>query len=220
MKSGMLITFEGIDGCGKTTQIEMACEWLEKQGYAVLSTFQPGGTEVGRQIREILLKRKNRSLLQETELLLYLADRVQHLKEVILPAIEDGKLVLSDRFHDSTVAYQGFGRGVDLSLIQSIEENVINPHAPDLTFLFRIDPGISMKRIDDQRSSAGQRDRLEKEPLEFFQRISDGYEQLVQSSPQRFVCLDATASRKQIHQSIIRILKQRLKSIQSQENRS
>ena len=146
MKSGMLITFEGIDGCGKTTQIEMACEWLEKQGYAVLSTFQPGGTEVGRQIRDILLKRKNRSLLQETELLLYLADRVQHLKEVILPAIEDGKLVLSDRFHDSTVAYQGFGRGVDLSLIQSIEENVINPHAPDLTFLFRIDPSISIKR--------------------------------------------------------------------------
>jgi len=133
------------------------------------------------------------------EMLLYLADRIQHLKEIILPAIEDGKMVLSDRFHDSTVAYQGFGRGVDLSLIQSIEENIIKPHAPDLTFLFRIDPGVSMKRIDDQRSSADQRDRLEKEPLEFFHRISDGYEQLVQSSPQRFVCLDATASRRQIH---------------------
>ena len=211
----MLITFEGIDGCGKTTQIELTCDWLKKQGYIVLKTLEPGGTEIGHQIREILLKRENMNLVQESEMLLYLADRIQHLKEVILPAIEQGKLVLCDRYHDSTLAYQGFGRGVDMSLIRSIEEKAINPHAPDLTFLFTIDPCIAMKRIDKKKSTAMLRDRLEKEPLNFFHRITIGYDKLAKASPHRFVCLDGTASRKQIHCSIIKNLKIRLKSNQN-----
>ncbi|MED5290364.1 MAG: dTMP kinase, partial [SAR324 cluster bacterium] len=145
MKPGTFITFEGIDGCGKTTQIQLARTFLEKQGNQVITTLEPGGTDIGIQIRKILLNQKNQSLVQESEMLLYLADRIQHLKEVILPALEKGNLVLCDRFHDSTVAYQGFGRGLDLKLIRSIEEKAITPHAPFLTFLLDIEPKLALK---------------------------------------------------------------------------
>ena len=120
MQSGKLITFEGLDGCGKSTQLEKTKKWLNLQGYEVLKTQQPGGTKIGKQIRKILLNPENNELHPESELLLYLSDRIQHLAEKIIPAKAEGKIVLCDRFHDSTVAYQGFGRGLNLENIESI----------------------------------------------------------------------------------------------------
>ena len=123
MDSGKLITFEGLDGCGKSTQLEKATDWLKVQGYSVLKTRQPGGTVIGQQIRSILLNPEHEELQPESELLLYLADRIQHLQDSILPAKAAGKIVLCDRFHDSTVAYQGYGRGLNLNSIESIVEH-------------------------------------------------------------------------------------------------
>ena len=212
MKPGKLISFEGIDGCGKSTQIELACDWLQYQGYTVLTTFQPGGTVIGQQIRKILLNPKNCCLVQESEMLLYLADRIQHLKQVILPAVEQGRLVLCDRFHDSTVAYQGDGRGIDMSLIQSIEDEAITPFAPDLTFLLMIEPREALRRVDTKLGGKAERDRLEEESLPFFERVATGYAKLASDLPQRFVCLDGSPAREEVHQKIIEALKQHLES--------
>ena len=139
MNSGKLITFEGLDGCGKSTQLEKVHDWLSSRGYTVLKTREPGGTKIGQQIRSILLNPEHKELHPESELLLYLSDRIQHLQETIIPAKKDGKIVLCDRFHDSTVAYQGYGRGLNLSNIESIVEHCINPYAPDLTILLKWD---------------------------------------------------------------------------------
>ena len=135
---GKLVTFEGLDGCGKSTQLEKAAAWLEKQGYSVLKTCQPGGTEIGEQIRDILLNPDFDNIKPESELLLYLADRIQHLHDLIIPAKERGKIILCDRFHDSTVAYQGFGRGMDLKSIESIISYCIKPYMPELTILLNL----------------------------------------------------------------------------------
>ena len=143
-------------------------------------------------------------------MLLYLADRIQHLKEVILPALEKGKLVLCDRFHDSTLAYQGFGRGLDLKLIHSIEEKAITPHAPFLTFLLDIEPKLALKRTEEKYAQRNQQDRLEQESIDFFERIKRGYQQLAEASPDRFVCLDGSKSKEHIHQQVIETLETRL----------
>ena len=127
MQSGKLITFEGLDGCGKSTQLEKTKKWLNLYGYEVLKTQQPGGTKIGKQIRNILLNPEHNELHPESELLLYLSDRIQHLAEKIIPAKAEGKIVLCDRFHDSTVAYQGFGRGLNLENIESIITYSIKP---------------------------------------------------------------------------------------------
>ena len=213
MNPGKFITFEGIDGCGKSTQIQLAQAYLVQQGFQVLTTLEPGGTGIGLQIREILLNRKNHRLVQESEMLLYLADRIQHLKEIILPALEQGVLVLCDRFHDSTVAYQGFGRGLDLNLIRSIEEQAIKPYAPFITFLLNIDPQLAVERTEKKYPERNQKDRLEKESIDFFQRINQGYLKLAGESPERFVCLDGSGSRENIHQKIIENLTIHLSNI-------
>ncbi|MEA1882246.1 MAG: dTMP kinase, partial [Candidatus Marinimicrobia bacterium] len=135
MHTGKLITFEGLDGCGKSTQLEKVKNWLTLQGCEVLKTKEPGGTRIGQHIRNILLNPEHKELNPESELLLYLSDRIQHLKETILPAKAQGKIVLCDRFHDSTVVYQGYGRGLDLKSFESIISYSIKPYPPDLTFL-------------------------------------------------------------------------------------
>ena len=126
MNSGKLITLEGLDGCGKSTQLEKVHDWMTSRGYTVLKTREPGGTKIGRQIRSILLNPEHKELHPESELLLYLSDRIQHLQETIIPAKKAGKIVLCDRFHDSTVAYQGYGRGLNLGSIESIVEYCIS----------------------------------------------------------------------------------------------
>ena len=210
MQSGKLITFEGLDGCGKSTQLEKTKKWLNLQGYEVLKTQQPGGTNIGKQIRKILLNPENNELHPESELLLYLSDRIQHLAEKIIPAKAEGKIVLCDRFHDSTVAYQGFGRGLNLENIESIITYSIKPYSPDLTFLITISPEIIFDRLE-QRKEHSAKDRIDLESNNFFARVAKGYQKLASAEPGRFVCLDGEQEIEVIHQQIISELKNRFR---------
>ena len=210
MQSGKLITFEGLDGCGKSTQLEKAKKWLTLQGCKVLKTQQPGGTRIGKQIRNILLNPEHKELHPESELLLYLSDRIQHLTETILPAKAEGKIVLCDRFHDSTVAYQGHGRGLNLKSIKSIITYSIKPYTPDLTFLLTISPSTVVDRLD-QRKEQSAKDRLDIEPCNFFERAAKGYQELASADPARFVCLNGEHEIEVIHQQIISVLQDRFK---------
>ena len=210
MQSGKLITFEGLDGCGKSTQLEKAKKWLPLQGCKVLKTQQPGGTRIGKQIRNILLNPEHKELHPESELLLYLSDRIQHLTETILPAKAEGKIVLCDRFHDSTVAYQGYGRGLNLKSIKSIITYSIKPYTPDLTFLLTISPSTVVDRLD-QRKEQSAKDRLDKESCNFFERAAKGYQELASADPARFVCLNGEQEIEVIHQQIISVLQDRFK---------
>ena len=208
MQSGKLITFEGLDGCGKSTQLDKAKKWLNLQGCEVIKTQQPGGTRIGNQIRNILLNPEHKELHPESELLLYLSDRIQHLTETILPAKTDGKIVLCDRFHDSTVAYQGYGRGLNLKSIESIIKYSIKPYTPDLTFLLTISPRTIADRLE-KRKEQSERDRLDIESSSFFERAAKGYQELASAEPERFVCLDGEQEIEYIHQRIISELKNR-----------
>ena len=212
--SGLFITFEGIDGCGKTTQLQLLESWLRQQNIPVLCTREPGGTQLGQQIRTLLLDPEHRSLSAEAELLLYLADRIQHLREVILPATAEGNVVLCDRFHDSTIAYQGYGRGFDLSAIHSIVEKEVLPYMPDLSIFLDIPASIAMERtqqrtlntLKDSDGSENKLDRIDSESLEFFDRVNLGFHTLLSAEPKRFLCLDATEDKKKIHQKLIMAL--------------
>jgi dTMP kinase len=210
MHSGKLITFEGLDGCGKSTQLEKANDWLSEKGFTVQTTREPGGTVIGQQIRNILLNPEHEELQPESELLLYLADRIQHLQESILPEKAAGKIVLCDRFHDSTVAYQGYGRGLDLISIESIVEHCIKPYAPDLTILLNISPETVAARLN-RRQEHAEKDRLDSESLSFFTRVAQGFEELSAAEPERFVCLNGEQEIEVIHQEIIDAFQQRLR---------
>jgi len=205
----MFITFEGIDASGKSTQISLLEKRLIKLGYAVLKTKQPGGTSTGMKIREILLDPDNRKLQPEAELLLYLADRIQHLRETILPALQDGKIVLLDRYHDATVAYQGAGRGLDLDWIKPLEiEFLIKP---EVTFLLLITPEESQKRLHLRNRLLNQQNcRFENENLAFFQRIHQAYIEISEKESDRFVLLDGLETQDKIHERIFEILERKL----------
>ena len=208
MHSGRLITFEGLDGCGKTTQLEKAKDWLTEQGYDVLKTRQPGGTKIGRQIRSILLDPEHEELQPESELLLYLSDRIQHIQETIIPAKATGKIVLCDRFHDSTVAYQGYGRGLNLNSIESVVAHCIKPYDPDLTILLNISPETVPLRLE-QREEYSEKDRLDLESLNFFKRTAKGFQALAATETERYVCLNGEQDIEVIHQEIVAVLQER-----------
>ena len=185
----MLITFEGIDACGKSTQLRLLEDELLKQGYSVLKTRQPGGTEIGASIREILLNPNNKSLSSDTEVLLYLADRLQHINDVIKPALQEGKIILCDRYQDATTAYQGGGRGLDLSWTEPIlTKHVIEP---DLTLWFDISVEESQKRLALRNLAENVENcRMENQEREFFLRVIGGYEKLCQIHPERIKRID------------------------------
>jgi len=198
-----------LTAAGKAPSLEKATDWLKVQGYSVLKTRQPGGTVIGQQIRSILLNPEHEELQPESELLLYLADRIQHLQDSILPAKAAGKIVLCDRFHDSTVAYQGYGRGLNLNSIESIVEHCIKPYSPDLTILLNIAPETVDSRLE-RRQEHVEKDRLDLESLSFFKRVAQGFQELSAAEPERFVCINGEQEIELIHQEIINILQQRL----------
>jgi len=146
MKKGLFITFEGLEGCGKTTQAKMLFDFLIKQGIPSIYTKEPGGTKIGDKIRNILLDQKNDGMDYKTEMLLFLASRAENVRLIILPALEEGKIVISDRFYDSTTAYQGYGRGIDLKIIKHLNSLVVEKAIPDLTFILDIDPYEGLRR--------------------------------------------------------------------------
>jgi len=206
----MLITFEGIDGCGKTTQINLLAQALQAWGFDPILTKQPGGTEIGAKIRALLLDPSHKALCPQSELLLYMADRFQHLAEVIHPALKSGKLVLCDRYHDATLAYQGGGRGLNLEWLRPLEAQLATPA---LTFLFQISPEAARARINRRNEEQGVEScRLEGEEKSFFDRVAQAYQDLSARCPERFWVIDAQRPTEVIHAEV---LQQVLKKIES-----
>ncbi|MDD3310889.1 dTMP kinase [Pseudodesulfovibrio sp.] len=174
----MFITFEGIEGTGKTTQVAKVKEYFESRGREVFLTREPGGSRVGRELRKMLLHVDNKDLTPVTELFLYLADRAQHVAQVIRPALDEGKVVLCDRFADSTVVYQGYGRGLDTKVLKQLNEVAVDGLWPDLTVVLDIDPEIGLKRAtlrNLEKGMAKEEGRFEAEHLNFHKRIREGY---------------------------------------------
>ncbi len=184
----MFITLEGPEGAGKSTQLPQLAKWLEVTGRVVVTTKNPGGTLIGGQIREILLKPANTALVPLAELLLYAADRAQHVEEVVKPALAQGSVVLCDRYTDSTLAYQGFGRGLDEAMIAQLNQLATGGLSPALTLLLDLPVEEGLARVARSR----QVDRLETEAIAFHHRLRDGYLALAQREPSRFVVVDAT----------------------------
>lgn len=200
----MFITFEGIEGCGKTTQIKLLKRNLEKQGIACKATFEPGGTAVGKQIRKILLDSRNRGLTPLAELMLYEADRAQHVEALIKPALERGLWVLCDRFFDATVVYQGFARGQDREMIAFLNKKATQDLVPDLTFLLDCPVKIGLARANS-RNNKGQ-DRFEREKRAFHRKVRSGYLELAGKDPERYVLVNAAQSVDAVQKEILKYI--------------
>jgi len=197
---GLFITLEGIDGCGKTTQARLLTAWLRKHGHPVLATREPGGTEAGRRLRRLLLA-PDRSLTPAAELFLYLADRSLHVTEVIRPGLARGEVVVCERHTDSTLAYQGYGRGLDLALLRRLNTLATDGLRPDLTVVLDLPP--SRARLDAKR-----RDRLESEGETFAARVAEGFRELARGEPERVKLVNASAEVQEVHAEIAALVQQ------------
>jgi dTMP kinase len=199
MQRGQFITFEGIDGSGKTTQFRMLGAWLREQGRTVIETVEPGGTAIGQQIRKILLDPENAAIQPRTELLLYFASRAQNVDEVIRPGLACGAVVLCDRFTDSTLVYQGAGRGIDTNLVLGLDRIACEDLKPDITFLIDIDLETGLMRAKRRNERVGQSEsRIDDESTAFHERVRQGYLVLAKSEPERFVVIDGRAPISQV----------------------
>lgn len=190
----MFITLEGIEGSGKTTQVRTIAQWLKAAGREPLTTREPGGTPIGGQIRSVLLNPDNRELAPTAELLLYVADRVQHLETVVRPALAAGRVVVCDRYVDATLVYQGYARGLDLAMIRQLHRLVCHGLRPDLTLLLDLNPEAGLARAWRRIHADGfhaRESRFEKEQLAFHQRVRAGYLEMAGREPERFKVIDA-----------------------------
>jgi dTMP kinase len=192
---GSFITFEGMDGCGKTTQMTLLARKLRDSGYGVLESYEPGGTPIGTQVRRILLDAANQELCPTAELLLYFACRAQNVEQSILPALSDGKIVLSDRFTDSTLVYQGVGRGLGKEVVLALDAISCSGLVPDLTLLIDIDLETSLSRAHSRnRELSGNggfaETRMDDQAVEFHRRAHDAYAELAAAEPHRFAVID------------------------------
>ncbi|MFI3301269.1 MAG: dTMP kinase [Candidatus Gastranaerophilales bacterium] len=199
MKKGMFITFEGADGCGKTTQLKLLAEYLVQKGYDVVITREPGAVGLGEKIREILLNYEG-EVSSRAEAFLFLADRSQHIDNLIKPSINQGKIVLCDRHTDSTVAYQGYGRGQDLERIRLLNEIAVDNVVPDLTFVFDIDVETSMSRVGNEK------DRMESAGVEFHNRVRDGYLKIASENTRRIRVLNSARCIEDINKEVVQIM--------------
>lgn len=206
----MFISICGVEGSGKTTQLKFIAQFLESVGKKFVITREPGGTPIGMKIRRILLDPENRDLTAKAELFLYAADRIQHIEQLILPALHEGKIVITDRFADSTTVYQGYARGIDLELVEKINDLVLDGLKPNLTILLDIAPVIGLSRVQNQLKF-GQRteaeSRFEHEKLEFHEKIRQGFLMLARKEPNRFRIVDAEQHQDKVTQNILQILK-------------
>jgi dTMP kinase len=200
---GTFISFEGIEGTGKSSQAKKLSEYLKARGLDVVLTVEPGGTRIGQKIRDLLLAAEHREMLPVTELLLYFASRTQHIKEVIVPAIARGAIVITDRFTDSTIAYQGYGRGIDLKLIDAIDLIATGRMRPDITILLDLDAETGLKR----NRGINKNDRIEQEDIAFHQRVRNGFHQLAANDPGRIKLIDASGSIEDIYGNIVGIIR-------------
>jgi dTMP kinase len=194
MTSGRFITFEGMDGCGKTTQLRILAKALREGGQAVVETVEPGGTEIGQQIRRILLDPASSSISPRTELLLYFSSRAQNVEQVIRPALAAGVTVLCDRFTDSTLVYQGCGRGLDVDVVLDLDRIACQGLKPDLTILIDIDLETSLMRARRRnRHTDWSESRIDEESHAFHERVRRGYLALAKQEPERFAVIDGRA---------------------------
>lgn len=200
MSKGLFITFEGVDGCGKTTQIKLLKDYFEKQGKTVLLTREPGAKGLGQKLREILLNYDG-EVSPNCESFLFLADRAQHIDTIIKPAVSKGEIVLCDRHTDSTVAYQGYGRGLNIEQIKSLNNIATSGMKPDLTFIFDIDINTSQSRVGNEK------DRMESSGAEFFEKVRHGYLEIAKQEPERVKLLDGNLPIEIIHNQITTILR-------------
>jgi len=209
---GFFITFEGVEGCGKTTQLRLLKERLEAAGEKVTSTREPGGCPIADKIRAILLDAENSAITPLSELLLYAAARAQHVQEVIVPALERGDIVLCDRFTDATIAYQGHGRGLDLATIAQLNSLATGGVEPKLTLLIdcQVQVGLSRALARIEATSGAREERFELESVRFHERVRDGYLKLAAAAPERFVVIDGSGDVAQTEKLVIAALSARI----------
>ena len=205
----MFITFEGPEGSGKTSQLPALATYLEGLGYKVVCTREPGGTAISDQIREVLTSMKNQELHPRTEILLFLAARAQLVEQVIKPALEAGKIVLCDRYGDSTLAYQGYGHGLDLKILRQMLEFATDHLTPDLTLLLDLEVEVGLTR----KKKGAEWNRLDAYALAFHKRVREGYQQLIAEEPKRWVTVDATQDIDTVQAALRKTILKKLKSM-------
>jgi dTMP kinase len=203
MTKGKFFTFEGIDGCGKSTQLVRVAERLQAIGTSCLVTREPGGTVISEKIREVLMSPDNKGMCPETELLLYLAARAQHVREIINPAIDRGEIVLCDRFEQATFAYQGGGRGLDVQAVRGINGFATGGVVPDMTFIIDIPVEISQERLN--KIGKG-KDRMESAGAQFFERVRAGYISAASTNPQKIKLFDGTKGVDELTDEILEVI--------------
>ena len=207
MRRGLFVTFEGSEGCGKSTQIRLLDTWLRGQGHQPVLTREPGGTPAGDQIRHLLQHApEGHGLVPEAELFLFAASRAQLVREIIRPALADGRVVISDRFHDSTAVYQGVARQLDPAMTRTVNGYAIGDTLPDITFLLDMDAREAFDRLHKRER---QRDRMESEPLAFYEAVRDGYRRAAEAEPARFAILEANRTEAELASDIRNLLQQR-----------
>lgn len=204
----MFVTFEGSEGCGKTSQMRLLVEFLTRQGYPILPTREPGGTPIGDQVRDVIVNLSNTGMLPRTEILLFQASRAQLVGEVIQPSLESGGIVLCDRYGDSTLAYQGYGYQNDLTQLRQLVEFATGGLKPDLTLLLDVDVEVGLQR----RVKAGGWNRLDAYDPEFYRRVRAGYLEMARSEPGRWVVIDANLPFDQVQERLRSVILERLQT--------
>lgn len=206
MKQGLFITFEGPDGSGKTTVCKMVYDKLNDEGYKLVHTREPGGIEIAEKIRDLILDPKNTMMDAKTEALLYAASRRQHLVEKVIPALNEGKIVLCERFVDSSLAYQGYGRNLGFDKVLAINEFAIDGYFPNKTIYLDVDEEIGLSRIKDRAF----KDRLDQESIDFHHRVSEGYQKVIEVFKDRIQIIDASKELDEVVESCIEVIKDML----------
>ena len=204
MRRGLFVTFEGSEGCGKSTQIKLLSEWLRTRGHDAVLTREPGGTPAGDAIRHLLQHApEGNGLVPEAELFLFAASRAQLVREIIRPALDAGRVVISDRFHDSTAVYQGVARRLDPAMTRTVNGFAIGETLPDVTFLLDMDAREAFQRLHKRDR---ERDRMESEPLDFYEAVREGYLRAAEAEARRFAVLDANRTEDELADEIRRTL--------------
>jgi dTMP kinase len=214
---GLFITLEGIDGCGKSTQREMLAEQLKQRGFEVVVTREPGGTVIGEDIRRVLVSDASVHIAPATELLLYGAARAQHVAELISPSLEAGRVVISDRYTDSTVAFQGYGRGLDLDVVERVNRFATGGLVPDLTIVFDLDPAMARMRLGS-RPVGGLLGAFDDQHADFHERMRSGYLRMAMEDPARIRVVDASGSAEETHSSVMALVLPKLEEARSRDS--
>lgn len=209
MKKGLFIVFEGGEGTGKTTAIDAIYTWILENNLKCMKTREPGGITISEEIRQVILNKDNVAMDGRTEALLYAAARRQHLVEKVIPALEEGTIVLCDRFIDSSLAYQGYARGLGIEAVMSINQFAIGEYMPDVSILFDLDPKIGLERINSNNNR--EVNRLDLEKLDFHEKVRDGYNTVYKNNRDRIIKIDASKSKENVVNEIKNILKTKIR---------